>query len=55
MKKLAVLVVVCSGVPATAIALSAYGYEVPELGSIILLCIGLMGLGLARRRVRANR
>lgn len=55
MKKLVTLFIVCFTVPAIAFALSAYGHEVPEPGSITLLGIGLLGLGLARFRVRANK
>lgn len=55
MKKLVALFVVCFAVPAIAFALSASGHDVPELGNLALLSIGVMGLGLARHRVRANR
>ncbi len=55
MKKRVTLFIVCFAVPASVYALSAYGHEVLEPGSIALLGIGLLGLGLARFRVRANK
>lgn len=55
MKKLVALFIVCFSVPAIALALSASGHDVPELGNLALLGIGAMGLGLARHRVRSNR
>ncbi len=55
MKKLVALIIACIAVPSIAFALSAYGHAVPEPGNIALLGIGFVGLGLARRRVRANK
>ncbi len=55
MRKLVALLVACITVPSVAFALSAYGLQVPEPGNIALLGIGVMGLGLARHRVRIDK
>ncbi len=52
MKKTITLAILCLAVPSAVFTLNAYGFRVPEPGNVVLLAVGAVGLGLARRRAR---
>ncbi len=55
MKKLTILFIFCFAVSALAFLLNAYGYAVPDADSVVLLSVGVVSLGVARRRTRNKR
>lgn len=52
MKTSVTMLILCLAAPLIAFALSAHSSYMPEPGNVALLALGIVGLRLARRRVR---